>query len=286
VAYQSEGYDVDQNTGRSGWATLTLSKIGPIPIRTHREIPTTDAIKRVILKKERTGAWFTCLVIEQSDEDLPEKPPLDEIDRTDCIGIDLGICSYIHTPDALSVEPLDLTDEYERYAHAQRSLDRKEHGSANWEKQRQTVARAKRCIKHKILDYQHKLSTWLVKTYDVVAVEDLDVKNARNVPECEKQTGCGVASLYRAVAVQRQAVRYPRRPGRTGRNHQKMFRVRRRDAQTDLDSRTFLSGVWTHRGSRSQRRRQNARVLAASQTLVTDTTFANDQHQETVRSTE
>lgn len=27
-----------------------------------------------------------------------------------------------------------------------------------------------------MLDFQHKLSTWLVKEYDVVAVEDLDVK--------------------------------------------------------------------------------------------------------------
>jgi putative transposase len=176
VAYQSEGYDVDQNMGRNGWATLTLSKIGSIPIRTHREIPNTDAIKRVILKKERTGEWFVCLVIERSDKDLPDKPPLDEIDRTDCLGIDLGILSYIHTSDDLSVEPLDLTAEYEQYASAQRALDRKVHGSNNWEKQRQTVAQTKRRIKRKVLDYQHKLSTWLVKEYDAVFVEDLNVK--------------------------------------------------------------------------------------------------------------
>jgi putative transposase len=31
VAYQSEGYDVDQNTGQDGWATLMLSKVGPLP---------------------------------------------------------------------------------------------------------------------------------------------------------------------------------------------------------------------------------------------------------------
>jgi putative transposase len=176
VAYQTEGYDVDQNTGQDDWATLTLSKIGTMPIRTHREIPNIDAIKRVILKQERTGEWFACLVIERSDEDLPEKPSPAEIDRTDCVGIDLGILSYLHTSDDTSVEPLDLTDEYDRYARAQRSLDRKDHGSANWEKQRQKVAKTKRRIKRKVLDFQHKLSTWLVKKYDVVAVEDLDVK--------------------------------------------------------------------------------------------------------------
>ncbi len=176
VAYQSEGYNVDQNTGRDDRAMLTLSKIGTFPIRTHREILDTDAIKRVILKKERAGEWYACLVIERSDDDLPEKPSPAEIDRTNCVGIDLGILSYLHTSDDTSIESIDLTDEYDRYARAQRSLDRKEHGSANWEKQRQKVARAKRRIKRKVLDFQHKLSTWLVKKYDVVAVEDLDVK--------------------------------------------------------------------------------------------------------------
>jgi putative transposase len=176
VAYQSEGFNVDQNTGRDSWATLTLSKIGTMPIRTHREIPDTAAIKRVVLKKERTGEWYACLVIERSDDDLPEKPDPAEIDRSNCVGIDLGILSYLHTSDDISVDPIDLTDEYERYARAQRSLDRKEHSSNNWEKQRQKVAKAKRRIKRKVLDFQHKLSTWLVKKYDVVTVEDLDVK--------------------------------------------------------------------------------------------------------------
>jgi putative transposase len=186
VAYQSEGFNVDQNTGRNDRATLTLSKIGTIPIRTHREIPNTDAIKRVILKKERTGEWFACLVIKRIDENLPEKPPLDEIDRNDCVGIDLGILSFIHTSDDLAVGRLSLDAEYERYARAQRSLNRKEHGSNNWEKQRRTVAKTKRRIKRKVLDYQHKLATWLVKTYDVVAVEDLDVKGMLEGPQSAK----------------------------------------------------------------------------------------------------
>ena len=38
------------------------------------------------------------------------------------------------------------------------------------------MARAKRKIKRKVEDFQHKLTTWLIKKYDVVAVEDLDVK--------------------------------------------------------------------------------------------------------------
>ncbi len=176
VAYQSEGFDVDHNTGQDGYATLRLSKIGYIQIRAHRELPSADQIKRVVLKKEPTGEWFVCLVTERPDDDLPEKPSPESFDTSDCVGVDLGILSYIHTSDDTSVDMLDLSDEYDRYGREQRKLARKEHRSNNWEKQRQKVAKAKRQIKRKVLDYQHKLTTWLVREYDLVAVEDLDVK--------------------------------------------------------------------------------------------------------------
>ena len=176
VAYQSEGYDVNHTTGRDGYATLRLSKIGTIPIRTHRDLPPTENIKRVVLKKETTGDWFACLVAEKPDDSLPEKPNSDDLSSVDCVGVDLGIQSYIHTSDNLAVDTLDLSDEYDRYAREQRKLDRKEHGSKNWEKQRQKVAKAKRRIKRRVLDYQHKSTTWLVRKYDLVAVEDLEIK--------------------------------------------------------------------------------------------------------------
>jgi putative transposase len=172
VAYEHEGFNVNHTTGQQ-FGTLRLSKIGTIRFRATQDVPTTADVKRVVLKKERTGEWFVCLVVEV---DEPDKPDPETIDRSQCVGIDLGIQSYIHTSDDLSVDCLDLSDSYDRYARAQRKLARKERGSANWEKQRQTVAKAKRRIKRQVLDFQHKLSTWLVQEYDVICVEDLDVK--------------------------------------------------------------------------------------------------------------
>jgi putative transposase len=171
---QSRRFNVNHTTGGEGWIGLEVEKLdGEIPVRAHRDMPDAADINRVVLKKERTGDWFVCFTFEVAE---PDKPNPVDIDRTNCVGVDLGILSYIHTTDDLSVECLDLSNEYERYARAQRALARKEHGSANWEKQRKKVARTKRRIRRKVLDFQHKLSTWLVKTYDVVCVEDLDVK--------------------------------------------------------------------------------------------------------------
>lgn len=172
VAYEHEGFNVNHTAGHE-FGMLTLSKIGSIRFRAHRTVPDIDDIKRVVLKKERTGAWFVCFVAEA---DEPAKPDPANIDTSACVGVDLGILSYIHTSDDCSVDCLDLESEYEQYAREQRKLDRKEHGSNNWEKQRRKVARAKRRVRWKVLDFQHKLSAWLVKEYDIVAVEDLDVK--------------------------------------------------------------------------------------------------------------
>ena len=175
VSYnQSSRFNVDHNTGDNRFVRLRVEKIGWFKIRADRDIPPVDEIDKVILKKETTGEWYVSLVT--TVEDTPDKPPLSQIEPQNCVGVDLGITSYIHTSENLSVDMLELSNEYDRYAREQRKLDRKEHGSANWEKQRRKVAQAKRTIKRKVCDYQHKLTTWLVTEYDVVAVEDLDVK--------------------------------------------------------------------------------------------------------------
>jgi putative transposase len=175
VSYnQSSRFNVDHNTGDDRFVRLRLEKIGWFKIRAERDVPSADEIDEVILKQETTGEWYVSLVT--TVEDTPEKPPLSEIEPEDCVGVDLGITRYIHTSENLSVDMLELSDEYDRYAREQRKLDRKEHDSANWEKQRRRVSKAKRAIKRKVRDYQHKLTTWLLTEYDVVAVEDLDVK--------------------------------------------------------------------------------------------------------------
>ncbi len=176
---QPRRWNADHNTGDDRFVRLRLEKISWFKIRAERDVPPTEDSDEVILKKETTGEWYVSLVT--TVEDTSEKPPLSEIEPEDCVGVDLGITNYIHTSENLSVDTLERvglaeSDEYDRYAREQRKLARKEHGSANWEKQRQSVARAKRTIKRKVRDYQHKLTTWLVQEYDVVAVEDLDVK--------------------------------------------------------------------------------------------------------------
>jgi len=83
-----------------------------------------------------------------------------------------------------------LSADRDRLEREQRTLSRKEHGSANWEAQRRTVAAVHKRMRNKKLDFKHKVAAFYTREYDAVFVEDLDVKgmlegdrNGRNVAE-------------------------------------------------------------------------------------------------------
>ena len=187
MTYNQSGFDLDEKRGHDKYAYVRFSKIGWVKIRYSRPIPDRATIKEVTVKKETTGEWFVSFGLETDDTDLPEKPDVDSLDTSNSVGIDLGILNYIHTSDGKTVDWLDLEDDYERLRRGQRKLSRKKKGSNNDEKQRRKVAKVKRRIRQRVLDYQHKLTTWLVREYDAVFVEDLNVAgmlqgdgNARN----------------------------------------------------------------------------------------------------------
>jgi transposase len=68
-----------------------------------------------------------------------------------------------------------------KLSRLQRKLSRKSKGGGNREKARLLAARTRERISNQRTDASHKLSTQIVKDYDVIAIEDLRVKNmARN----------------------------------------------------------------------------------------------------------
>ena len=172
--YSQSGFKLKNTSGRT---KLWLSKLGEIPLTLHRDLPDDAEIKTVTVKQEPTGKWYAVLGVETPD-DPPEKPENPER----CVGIDVGILKYTHDTDGTAVESLDLSDERERLERAQRNLSRKEHGSANWEKQRRVVAERHADLKQKRRDFLHKLSNYYAREYDFVAVEDLDAKGLVELP--------------------------------------------------------------------------------------------------------
>jgi len=193
--YNQSGFELDKKGGQT---MLSLSKLADIPIELHRPLPDDATVKEVTLKKEKTGEWFAIFGIEM-DTAPQAKPPLDEVDAENIVGIDVGILKYAHDTDGTAVDSLDLSDERERLEREQRKLSRKEYESNNWENQRQKVAECHLRIKRKRRDFLHKLSNYYAREYELVAVEDLDTKELLESPGNSRNTASAAWNTFTSM---------------------------------------------------------------------------------------
>ena len=187
IVYNQSGFDVDHNTDRADHAIVNSSKVGDFHLTYHRPLPEDGDITQVILKKEKTGDWTVSILVDY-DPEYPDKPPVEDIDPAETVGIDLGITKFIYDSDGRSFESLDDQCDRDRIERRHRNLSRKEHGSNNWEKARQQLARAYDRLQNRREDYREKLAHEYTTRYDAVFLEDLDVKamtedgrNSRNI---------------------------------------------------------------------------------------------------------
>ena len=190
--YNQSGFELDK---KSGQTVLSLSKLADILIELHRPLPDDATVKEVTLKKEKTGEWFAIFGIEM-DTELPAKQPLEDIDTDEMVGIDVGILKYAHDTDGTAVESLDLSEERDRLEREQRNLSRKEYESTNWENQRRRVAECHLQIKRKRRDFLHKLSNYYAQEYELIAVEDLNVKRILESPQNSRNTASAAWNTF------------------------------------------------------------------------------------------
>ena len=107
--------------------------------------------------------------------DVP-KPAFNRTDKY--VGLDLGIKDFVITSDAVKYNnPKYLQKALARLAKLQRDLSRKTKGSSNWEKARIKVAKLHDKVASQRRDLLHQISCQLIRNYDVICLEDLQVSN-------------------------------------------------------------------------------------------------------------
>jgi putative transposase len=148
-------------------AKLILSKIGAIRIFQHREIE--GKIKTCTIKRDG-DQWYASFSVEL--------PDADKIIPQTSVGVDVGITTLATLSDGTIIENPKTLDKYDsKLRRAQRHLSRKNKGSNNRGKQRVVLSGIYRKVRNIRKDYLHKASRVLVDTYDVIVMEDLQIKN-------------------------------------------------------------------------------------------------------------
>ena len=94
------------------------------------------------------------------------------------VGLDMGLKSFAVTSNGVEYPNHKfLTKSIRKLARLQRQLSRKSKGSKRREKARVKVAKLQEHIANQRQDTLHKLSTQLVRDYDLISIEDLVTKN-------------------------------------------------------------------------------------------------------------
>ena len=151
--------------------TVFLAKCSqPLDIRWSRELPNGAEPSRITVKLSPSGGWTVSMLVDVEISALPESP--------NQIGLDLGITSLMVLSNGEKIHnPNTFKAKHRKLRKAQKALSRKKKGSNNRHKARLKVAKVHGEISDARNDFLHKLTTPLVRENQVIAVEDLSVKN-------------------------------------------------------------------------------------------------------------
>ena len=181
-------------TGRSTCKVIAkrrmqLPKLGSI--RTNKTGAVGNAkIKRYTVSYDPTGRYYLSLQVETEVNGLPK--------TGQSVGLDVGIADLAISSDGIKYGTFNAKWLEKQSVIWQRKYAKRKHQATinvrhwnhnhkigemqvidyqNWQRARVTKARYQAKIANKRKDYLHKLTTDLVKQYDVIVIEDLKTKN-------------------------------------------------------------------------------------------------------------
>ena len=160
--YTERGFSFDPDR-----RVLKLAKIGAIKVKWSRKaIPQPSSIRLI---RTASGKYFVSLVVETQPAPLPE--------TGESVGIDFGVARLATLSNGERISnPKHGAKWQRRLAFYQKRLARATKGSKRRAKVKRHVARIHEKIANSRSDTLHKLSTDLVTRFDVICVEDLNLR--------------------------------------------------------------------------------------------------------------
>lgn len=151
---------------------VTLSKIGDVKVIVHRPIPDGFKIKTVSVTKKADGYYVT---FSLEDATVPIVKP--DFNPNSITGIDVGLKEFLTTSENETVAiPQHYRKSQKRLKVIQKRVSRRKKGSTRRLKAVKQLGKQHKKVADKRKDFHFKTANNLLNKYDVIAVENLNVK--------------------------------------------------------------------------------------------------------------
>jgi len=151
--------------------TIKLPKMNPIKFRDPRTF--TDPIRQVTVSLDKTGKYFVSILVETEIY----VQPVEVFTEEKVIGGDMGIATFITLSDGTKVPNPKFYRKLENSLRkAQKQFSKTKKRSKRREKLRRKVAAVHAKIVNCRKDFLHKLSSLIIKNFDGICIENLNIK--------------------------------------------------------------------------------------------------------------
>jgi putative transposase len=151
---------------------ITLPKFGKVKLVQHRTIPDGFKIKTCSITKKADGYYAT---VSLEDKTVPTIKP--DFNPDSITGIDVGLKEFLTTSDnEVVVIPQYYRKSQKRLRVMQKRVSRRKKGSNRRQKAIKQLGKQHKKVADKRKDFHFKTANNLLIKYDVVAVEDLNIK--------------------------------------------------------------------------------------------------------------
>ena len=154
------------------YSHILIPKLKNIKIKMHRQLPKNAVIKSATISQTATGKYYISILVEIEIDIQPVIPR-----KKTTLGLDYSSKTlYVDSQGNSGNYPKFYRKAEEKLKKEQRKHSKRKKGSKNREKQRLKVARLHEKVANQRKDFLHKLSRQIANAYDVVVIENLNMR--------------------------------------------------------------------------------------------------------------
>jgi putative transposase len=182
---------------------IKLPKVGLVRIKQHRQIPEGHKIKSCTISLAPSGRYFVSILTEYECE-IPQR----RLNPDKAIGLDYSSPHFYVDSQGVEADMPHFYREAEKnLGGEQRKLSRMVRGGNNYKKQKKRIAVMHERVANCRKDWLHKQSRTLADEWDIVCVEDINLRGmagSLNLGKSTNDNGFGMFRTFLAYKLAEQ----------------------------------------------------------------------------------